>query len=497
MNFFLPFRRKNRDIINPPVRNAFRSKWINLLAFVILDLAQIVFISSVHLQQSDKTIFNKLLNVGFEISFTFDIVRTLLFIIVIYLLRSIIGNYILMQMFNNPSKGMYQIYPVVLSEDINNRIFTTVSSAKISNWVQTIADEMKIGSISKVFLAKTAIPNAYTIELSAFPFIPFIRKRNFVVLNSNILLILKEEEIKSVIAHELAHIKNHDSILRLILSGPHLFLQAAYLFFYVIILTGISNAILIEFNPIKALVDTIILLVIMISATLISDLTIYFLRKSNQMAELQADLEPLRIIGFKPTINMLIKLGQRTEVLERLKVETIWLEKQDIYREEMRKSLILEILEKFPETEIDDLKVKSEAPKVYLDKMIDILKESYFLDITGLPGLEERKIDAINKLYEKRKLELELKLKSLQSKSKKKNPTIENKSIINWREFDINLDFNLNVEEIKLFVLALSKNPNMLFRSENSETKPNKNHPSFRSRILFVYHVAEEWYLIQ
>jgi len=279
--------------------------------------------------------------------------------------------------------------------------------------------------------------------------------------------------------------------LRLILSGPHLFLQAAYLYFYVIILTGISNSVLIDFNPIKALVDTIILLVIMASATLVSDLTIHFLRKSNQMAELQADLEPLKIIGFKPTINMLIKLGQRTEVLESLKIETIWLEKQDIYREEMRKGLILELLEKFPETEIDDLKVKTQAPRVYLDKMIDILRESYFLDLTGLPGLEERINDAIGKLYEKRKLELALKAQRL--KNSKKKGAMVNQSKINWRDFDLNLDFNLDVEEIKLFVTALEINPNMLFRSENSETKPNKNHPSFRSRILFVYQVAEEW----
>ena len=190
---------------------------------------------------------------------------------------------------------------------------------------------------------------------------------------------------------------------------------------------------------------------------------------------------------------MLIKLGQRTEVLESLKVETIWLEKQDIYREEMRKGLILEILEKFPETEIDDLKVKNQAPRVYLEKMVDILKESYFLDLHDLPGLEERMSDAINKLYEKRKRELDLKAQKI--KNGKKKASVTNHSIINWRDFDLNLDFNLDVDEIKQFVHALEKNPNMLFRSENSETKPDKNHPSFRSRILFVFQVAEEWNL--
>ena len=385
-------------------------------------LFQIVIISSVHLVQSDKKIFYSLIPIGFELTFNFDIFITLLFIIVIYLLRSIVGNYILMQMFNNPSKGMYQIFPVNLTEEIEGRFFSNISSAKISNWVSTIAEEMKIGKISKVFMAKTAIPNAYTIELSAFPYIPFLRRRNFVVLNSNILLILKEEEIKSVISHELAHIKNHDSILRLILSGPHLFLKAAYLFFYVVILTGISNAILIQFNPIKALIDTIILIIVMIFATLVSDLTISFLRKSNQMAELQADLEPLKIIGFKPTINMLIKLGQRTEVLESLKIETEWHEKQDILREDVRRSLILDLLEKFPETEIDDLKVKAQAPKFYLSKIISILKENYFLDIEDLPGLDERMAYAAEKLYQKRKLELDLKAQKNALLNRKKSP---------------------------------------------------------------------------
>ena len=488
----MPFRRKRKEVINPPPRNAFRSKWFNLIAFVILDLFQIVIISSVHLESTNRKFFYNLINVGFNISFDFDIWRTLIFIVVIYLLRSIVGNYILMQMFNKPGKGMLQIFPVVLSDE---RIFTNIPSAQIANWVSSIAEDMKIGKISKVFLAKTAIPNAYTIELSAFPFIPFIRRRNFVVLNSNIMLILKDEEIKSVISHELAHIKNHDSILRLILSGPHLFLQAAYLFFYVVILTGISNAILIQFDPLRALVDTIILISIMIFATLISDLTISFLRKSNQMAELQADLEPLRVIGFKPTINMLIKLGQRTEVLESLKVETIWLENQDIYRDEPRRSLILEILEKFPETEIDDLKVKSQAPRVYLDKVIEILRENYFLDLYGLPGLEERIVEANTKLYNKRKAEIDLKALKLQN-SKKKNKKRQSISSINWRDFDLNLDFNLDDEEIKVFVSALEKNPNMLFRSENYEKKPDKNHPSFRARILFVFHVAKEWKII-
>lgn len=447
------------------------------------------------LTQSDKKYFN-VIDVGFDIAFVFDARIFLAFIFIIYLLRSIIGNYILMGLFKKPGIGMYQIYPTTLPHDVDSRLFTKFPSAKITHWVSDIAEQMKIGKISKVFLVKTAIPNAYTIELSAFPFIPFIRKRSFVVLNSNIFQILNEEEIKSVISHELAHIKNHDSSLRLILSGPHLFLQAAYLYFYVLILTGILTAIFPVLNPIQAIVRSIILLIVMILATVISDLTIGFLRKSNQMAELQADLEPLRIIGFKPTINMLIKLGQRTEVLESLKIETIWLEKQDIYRADIRRSLIVDILENFPETEIDDLKVLHEVPKLYLEKMLDILKDSYYLDLSDLNGIEDKLQLASLKLFEKRKQEIDLKIKNKTIHSSKKTGKKTSRRItVDWRDFDLNLDFNLEVEEIEKFVLALEKNPSMLFKSEtiNAKSSAEKNHPSFRNRVLFVYHVADEW----
>ena len=117
------------------------------------------------------------------------------------------------------------------------------------------------------------------------------------------------------------------------------------------------------------------------------------------------------------------------------------------------------------------------------------------MDIEDLPGLDERMAYAAEKLYQKRKLELDLKAQKNALLNRKKSPL--QTSTINWRDFDINLDFNLDNEEIKQFVYALEKNPNMLFKSENYETKPNKNHPSFRSRILFVFHVAEEWYLVE
>lgn len=470
-----------KKMVDPPPNNAFRSKWANLFVFLLLDFTQIIFISLLipGIKESETSW------VGFDYVPNSSIVWfTVGSVVVVYLLRSITGSYQILQLFTKP--GIFQLYPADITEETLQLDY--LSPSKIIKTVKEVAEEMKISPVSKIFMAKTAVPNAYTIVLSEFPFIPFIRKRNYVVLNSNIMQILNEEEIRAVIAHELGHIRNHDSIIRLILSAPHLFLQIAYLLLYIRILTGVSNAILVQFNPVIAAVRTLDLFVVMILATLISDWSIGFLRKSNQMAELQADLESLRIVGFKPTINMLIKLGQRTEVLERLKGEMFWLEKQDLYRQEVRKGLIIEILEQFSQTEIDDQKVRQEAPRVYLEKILDSLAEAYKLELRDLPGVEERLVRAVAALQKKRARELEL-LTLKQQNSKK--PDL---GVIDWRDFDLNRAQSLEEQEIRQFVSHLQVSPNMLFRSEVADLKnPERTHPSFRTRVLFVNHVCLEW----
>lgn len=454
-------------LIDPPPKNASRSKWFNLISFLFLDLIQILIITSIQINDDDSSI------IGFDVGFILPRPEiALLVLIIIYIFRSYYGNYAFIQSFKKPE--MIQLYPILPEIHKYDLIIEPYSAEDISNWVISLAKEMKIGKIHKIFLVKTAIPNAYTIQISKFPFL-WIRNQNYVVLNSNITKILNKTEVQAVIAHELGHIKNNDSVIRKILSGPHIFLQVAYILLYIRILTGILNSLLINFNPITAAIRTLFLFIVMILATLASDWTINFLRKSNQMAELQADLKPIDLVGYKPTINMLIKLGQRTEVLDTLKRETVWLEKRDVYRENLRIGLIFEILEKFSENEIDDFKVRINAPKVYLTKLLDILRDYYFLDLKDLPGLQERVEKAAKDLFDQRKDHLE----RIDPKRKK---------IIDWREFDLDKDKSLKIEEIKKFVKHLGNNPQMLFQNENLDSKQplERNHPSFRTRILYV-----------
>lgn len=439
-------------------------KWFNLTLFLFLDLIQVLVISSISITESVDLF-------AFDIQIHLNFITTLLFIIVIYVIRIGFSMWILIRIFERPD--IIQIYPSI---GFDNLKIGNFSGEQIKNWTIEISEKTGIKRLSKVFIAKTAIPNAYTVDASPFPFF----KNSFVVINSNIAKILTENEMKSVIAHELGHIRNSDSIIRMILSGPHFFLQIAYFLLYLRILIGIANALVTDLDLIIAAIRVLILLIVLIIATFLSDFTISFLRRSNQMAELSSDIYALRLMGHNATINMLIKLGQRTEALEALKNELVWLENRDPYRDGTRRAkLILELLESFPETEIDDQRVRIEAPNQYLRKILKILKEQYYLDLDFVPNIDLAINSASEQLQKERKLFLKDNLTENQDKNLQKK--------IDWRDFDINKDSALDDEEIKQFINHIRENQQILFRSDSIEQeKIMRNHPSFRQRILNV-----------
>ncbi|MHA1984635.1 MAG: M48 family metallopeptidase [Candidatus Hodarchaeales archaeon] len=440
-------------------------KWTNLLIFLFLDLIQVLFISSIDITESSNEI------IAFSIAFNPDLFITFIFIIVIYLIRVVISIWFLIRVFER--RDIIQIYPPVGFDDLKIGNFT---GAQIRDWTRDISTKSGVKHLSKVFIAKTAIPNAYTVDISPFPFM----KNSFVVINSNIAKILTEDEMKSVIAHELGHIRNSDSIIRMILSGPHFFLQVAYLLLYLQILIGIANALVTKPDLIIASIRVLILLIVLIIATFLSDFTISFLRKSNQMAELSSDLYALRVMGHNATINMLIKLGQRTETLETLKNELVWLENRDPYRDGTRRArLILELIESFPETEIDDQRVRQEAPVQFLKKIIRILKDQYYLDLDQVPNIEMVISEASHQLQKERKLFLKENIGDTNNDSRVKK--------LDWRDFDIDKDSSLSDQEVKQFINQIRVDQEILFGTDTKEQeKIMKNHPSFRRRILNV-----------
>ena len=454
-------------------RNAELQKWLNLIAFFVLDFIQILFLSSLHVQEAD--LGSSL--IGFFFTINIDIITTILFVVFIYVIRIIVSFYVLRKIFQRPD--IFQIYPSIGFNPVVGRF----QSDQLGEWTLEIAKKSGIKHLSKVFIARTAIPNAFTVDVSP---IPFLLKNSYVVINSNIADILNEAEMKAVIAHELGHIRNSDSIIRMVLSGPHFFLQLAYLYLYLRMLIGSAIAIFIKLDFILGFVRLLVLFVVLILTTFFTDLTINFLRTSNQMAELIADSQALKLMGSNATINMLVKLGLRTQTLEILKREIIWLESRDKYREgNIRRKFVLELMEQFPETEIDIKKVRKEAPNHYLKKLLTILKEQYYLDLTDDPNLQFKLNMASEKLFYERQLYLQKQL-GIPKKTQKPNGQPED-FLLSWRELDLNKDESLNDTEIRKLITYIRDDPDFIFINENTENSGNpRNHPSFRKRILNI-----------
>ena len=459
--------------MNDIPRNAELQKWLNLISFFVLDFIQIIFLSSLHVQEADLS--SSL--IGFTFSINIDIITTIMFILFIYIIRIIVSFYVLRKIFQRPD--IFQIYPSIGF----NPTVGKFQSNQLGEWTLEIARKSGIKHLSKVFIARTAIPNAFTVDVSP---IPFLLKNSYVVINSNIANILNEIEMKAVIAHELGHIRNSDSIIRMVLSGPHFFLQLAYLLLYLRMLVGSAIAIFIKLDLILGFVRLLVLFVVLILTTFFTDLTINFLRTSNQMTELIADLQALKLMGSNATINMLLKLGQRTQTLETLKKEIIWLESRDKYREgNIRRKLVLELMEQFPETEIDVKRVRKDAPYHYLNKLLTILKEQYYLDLTDDPNLHFKLKMASDHLLHERQLYLQKQLGT----QKKAQKSIEEKEkpVAGWQEFDLNKDQSLDDDEIRKLITYMRKDPESIFINESTENSGNPhNHPSFRKRILNI-----------
>ncbi|HKZ41390.1 MAG TPA: M48 family metallopeptidase [Candidatus Hodarchaeales archaeon] len=450
------------------IRSPDLQKWLNLFAFLILDLSSVAILSSITTVEPSKSIL------GFDFVLSINPVNTIVFLLIIYLIRAGVSFWILMRIFQRPA--VFQIHPQIGFDDIPIGRF---NGKLLREWTLETATKLRIRP-RNIFIARTAIPNAYTLDFG----IPFVYKKSYIVINSNIARILNENEMKAVISHELGHIRNSDSIIRLILSGPHFFLQIAYLLLYLRMIIGIANALVNEFDAIIAFIRFLVLLVIVVIATIVSDVAVGFLRKSNRMSEFIADQVALRTMGPGPTINMLIKLGQRTDVLETLKNELVWLEKRDGYKTDIRRLLILELLETFPESEIDNQKARQDAAAFYLKKSLLMLKEQYYLDLFSTPNVEEKIQEASKRLFEERSSLLKGKS---DDQEKPKGTEKHEQKYIDWQDFDANKDYFLDDSEIREFIKYIRANPKIMYSADRRESGgTSKNHPSFRKRILNI-----------
>jgi len=446
------------DLNKPPiVERVARDKWTAVIAFLVADFVQIALVSFLTLDSSflwivrvDTTQNNVLISVALFV--TIAVVQVA---ILYYLAASI-----------SVRPDVIQLFPEYPRTDAWTCRY---SRHEIVEWTRDLAKKSGV-QVSKIYLLCSPIPNAFTFSL------PLLG--SVVVLHSNLLALLSPQEVRAVIAHELAHIKNHDSLIQILTRMPDMFIQVVYLYIYVRIALGIADALLVAFNPLAALARLVALLVFYGASRLGIIVATVFIRRASRAAELLADYDAASVLDPLVTINALIRLGLRIEA-----INTLVREIQRLAA--MSKTGVLPVTDdeihqvvlSLDPHELDPEQARIRAPRIFLENRLRLLRDTY-----GLPMSDD---DIIRLVKPAAALLVKESTVTMDSKS-------DPRATVDWRRIDLDADERLDREELDRLLATLRDNPDMLmFDNEVGKSMVMLDHPDFRRRILFLADVLQ------
>jgi heat shock protein HtpX len=431
-----------------------REKWTAIYAFLIMDLVQIFIVSILYLDNGSLFV------VGIDFSRTDTLVSASLFVGII-LLQAILLYSSAGQMLRSPE--LIQLYPVFDESVPWKRRF---SRDTIVKWTLDLAKKSEV-SVKRIFLMASPLPNAFTLSL---PLIGTI-----VVVHSNTLDVLNEEEMQAIIAHELGHIKNKDSIVTLLTRMPSFFIDIIYLYIYVRLILAIANSLLVNADLFTTAVRAFVLLAFFVVSRLLTLLSRFFMQRASRAAELMSDYHAASVLGSEATINALIRLGQRVEAITVLVDEIRWLESLNPERvAPISNAELIRMITQYPLDGIDEQNARDVAPWVFLSTKLKHLREVYGVQLND-EQVKKAVEPAIQPLLKVRNENIP---KSAESRKSK---------VVDWKEVDHDGDRRLSNEEITELLKLLRSHPNkMLFDREVGVNMLILDHPDFRRRILFI-----------
>ncbi len=440
-----------------------------------------IIVSWIHISQipdeGSKFTFAKVLGFYISINPFSELLFTAVLVILTGGLQILMLAFLVNVVFSN--KNMIQIYPLP-KKGIAHLPEEEQLVNKTINIVSKVSTRAKI-KVKKIFVYRKTVPNAFSLDLIPIPFL----RRPYIVLNTNVLEILNDNEIEAVVAHELAHVKHGDSLFRLILSIPRLFLNLAYLFIYLQVLTGIQNALFETFNPIYAIERTLFLGLIYLIIAVLTKITVRFLYSANRQAEFLSDYFAAKLVGSGILINSLIHLGQRSETMQILSREIEWLNSL-AGEKKPSADFMRSINHRFPRTQLNEDVAREIAPRIFLEEKLHRLMTAYGLTIDqeykdqlisqAVPTLLEKRSNFFASMNES---------KTMLTPSELKEKTID------WRVFDSDESQFLEANELDQFIITLLSHPQkMVFEHELLHTpEKDSDHPNFRTRILQIYRI--------
>jgi heat shock protein HtpX len=434
-----------------------REKMLAIYAFLIIDFLQILFVSILYLDDSTPLV------VGIDFSRSTPLTSVSLFF-------AIVGMQVFM-IYYIAYKTMQKTDLVELLPEYDERAEwkCRYSRNRIVEWTRSLAEKSSV-TVEKIYLMESPLPNAFTFSL------PFIG--SVVVVHSNTLEVLNAEEVQAIIAHELGHIKNRDSIVNIFTRMPSFFVDLIYIYVYIrLVLAILTSALIGDFY--LAGIRVVALVAFFLLSRIFAALSRYFMQKGSRAAELLGDYHAASVLGHEATINALIRLGQRVEAITALFEEINWLESLNPERTgSITRGELLRIITQFPLDGIDEVNAREIAPNLFLSTRLKHMRKIYGVELSD-EQIQKAVQPAVASLHEKR------------VEGKNESQPLKMTQTIDWRMFDYNEDRRLSDEELRGLLKQLRENPQkMLFDQEVGLTFHTMDHPDFRRRILFI---AEEF----
>ncbi len=430
-----------------------RNKWIAIYAFLIMDFIQILIVSLLYLDDANLFV------VGINLSQTNPLISAGLFagitimqLVMMYLSAG--------QMLRSPD--LIELHPKFLSQESWNRKY---SRDEIVKWTLDLAKKSEV-SVKKIFLMASPLPNAYTFSL------PFIG--SVVVVHSNTLDVLNEEEMQAIIAHELGHIKNRDSIVTIFTRMPSFFIDIIYLYVYVRLALALANSLVIV-DLYSAAIRAVVLVAFFVLSRLLTLVSQYFMKKASRSAELLSDYHAASVLGHEATINGLVRLGQRVEAITVLIDEIRWLESLNPERVgAISNAELMRMITQYPLDGIDEANARQVAPWVFLSTRLKHMRDVYGVNLND-EQVKDAVEPAVDPLLKKR------------NDTKPVSEATKDAQVVDWRKVDYDGDRRLSSQEITDLLKLLRTQPTkMLFDREVGANMMTLDHPDFRRRVLFI-----------
>ena len=352
-----------------------------------------------------------------------------------------------------------QIFPDPKEEQPSISIPGHLSEEMLVETTQELAQKMDV-NVSGIYIGDDPIPNAFTTFA--------LGSGNSVFINSNLLMILDEQSVRAVIAHELGHIKNKDVLHQIGVTVPQQFVRL-WMFLLVVQVFGVA---LLSSGVFPFLIR-MLLLFLMLACVAICEFTMSKVGNwYSQTKEKMADAYAAEYTSMEGMINGLLRLNDRSHTLKAF-ISALKKEDKELDNEVLQEALCI-----FPTGTKTQEEIAKQVSKIYAQAHIQLLFKHLRIEVH-----EEKKERWLNDILNHQK-EPKIEEESTENgveEEKSKPPFV-------WRDFDWNRDGILQSKEIESLVQVLRDDPTAMSDKEEEEGA----HPPIRDRILFLADLMNE-----